>query len=53
MNLQCCKNNHKFLITYNVGPEKSKWKVCEKHFNADVLFQKNIEEKKEIKDLKK
>ncbi|MBC8503021.1 MAG: hypothetical protein H8D35_07880 [Nitrosopumilus sp.] len=43
---ECCNDKPKFLITYNVGPDESQWKVCEKHFNEDVLFQKNIKEKK-------
>ena len=50
MTLQCCKSTHKFLITYNVGPEESKWKVCEKHFNEEILFQKNILDKLEIEN---
>ena len=48
MTLQCCNGNHKFLITYDIGIDESKWKVCENHFNADILFQKNIKDKKEI-----
>jgi len=36
------------LITYDIGTDESQWKVCEKHFKEEILFQKNIKEKKEI-----
>jgi hypothetical protein len=38
------------LITYDIGTDESQWKVCEKHFKEDALFQKNIKEKKEIEN---
>ena len=50
MPLKCCNSNPRFLITYNIGKDESRWKVCENHFNADILFQKNIKEKKEIEE---
>jgi hypothetical protein len=48
LTLQCCKSDHKFLITYDIGIAESQWKVCEKHFKEEELFQKNIKDKKEI-----
>ncbi|MBT7252222.1 MAG: hypothetical protein HN875_00630 [Candidatus Nitrosopelagicus sp.] len=46
--LRCCKSPSKYLITYDCGPQNSTWSVCEKHFQDEILFQKNIKEKKEI-----
>ncbi len=48
MSLRCCKKPSKFLIKYDCGLQESEWHICAKHFEEDVLFQKNIKEKKEV-----
>jgi hypothetical protein len=46
--LRCCKSPAKYSIIFDCGQNNSTWLVCEEHFQNEILFQKNILEKKEI-----
>jgi len=47
---KCCKYPSKFRIVFDIGLQTSEWHVCEKHYRDDLLFQKNIKSKIEIKN---
>ncbi len=48
MSLRCCKKPSKFLITFDCGLQESEWLVCAKHFESNILFQKNIKKKETV-----
>ncbi len=46
---KCCKKQAKYLIEYACGLDSVKWQLCQKHYDCDTCFQKNIRNIEELK----
>ncbi|MBT4327274.1 MAG: hypothetical protein HOD60_10290 [Candidatus Nitrosopelagicus sp.] len=49
MTRKCCKNKAKYLIEYYCGLDTANWQLCQKHYDCDTCFQKNIKNIEKLK----